>query len=31
MIPYFANEFVEYLFTGKELEKIVRTDKWLNK
>lgn len=31
MIPYFANEFVEYLFNGKELEKIVRTDKWLNK
>lgn len=31
MIPYFANEFVEYLFTGKELEKIVRIDKWLNK
>ncbi|PIY12749.1 MAG: hypothetical protein COZ18_01335 [Flexibacter sp. CG_4_10_14_3_um_filter_32_15] len=31
MIPYFANEFIEYLFTGKELEKIVRIDKWLNK
>jgi len=31
MIPYFANEFVEYLFNGKELEKIVRTDKWLLK
>ncbi len=31
MIPYFANEFAEYLFNGKELEKIVRTDKWLNK
>ena len=31
MIPYFAQEFVEYLFTGKELDKIVRTDKWLNK
>lgn len=31
MIPYFAQEFVDYLFTGKELEKIVRTDKWLNK
>lgn len=30
-IPYFANEFVEYLFTGKELEKIVRIDKWLLK
>ncbi len=31
MIPYFANEFVEYLFTGKELDRIVRVDKWLNK
>lgn len=31
MIPYFANEFIEYLFNGKELEKIVIIDKWLNK
>jgi glycine/D-amino acid oxidase-like deaminating enzyme len=31
LIPYFANEFVDYLLTGKELEKIVRIDKWLLK
>jgi glycine/D-amino acid oxidase-like deaminating enzyme len=31
MIPYFANEFIEYLFTGKELDKILRVNKWLNK
>ncbi len=31
MIPYFASEFTEYLFTGKELDKILRINKWLLK
>ncbi|WP_375559375.1 NAD(P)/FAD-dependent oxidoreductase [Bernardetia sp. OM2101] len=31
MIPYFANEFVEHLFNGKELDKILRINKWLLK
>ncbi|AFM03335.1 FAD dependent oxidoreductase [Bernardetia litoralis DSM 6794] len=31
MIPYFANEFVEHLFNGKELDKILRVNKWLLK
>ncbi len=31
MIPYFANEFVEHLFNEKELDKILRVNKWLLK